>query len=246
MILLKNFAAPILVFAVTILSSDKNDEFDKISRILDKQDSVINAIQLMQRSVIYSGKTSSINNLKCYRKGTKFRLETEIADQSNGVDQRIIINNGREMWQISKGIKRKLDKKEQSYILAMYKKRLWEFLPEKKKITHLDSLTIIEGYPDKTSTNLTLIKMTIGNDLKRVLSYSFRIGNDIYEVLNRDWNDVFPQIVLPLKINVIKNGSLFVETTLSGIVINGQLKDTLFDDTRYKDIDIEKVIKEMF
>jgi hypothetical protein len=150
------------------------------------------------------------------------------------------------MWQISKGIKRKLDKEEQSYILAMYKKRLLDFLPAKKTVTYLDSLTIIEGYPDKTTTDLALVKMTLGNNQKRILSYSFRIGNDKYEIMNQDWTDVIPQVALPLRTNVIKNGGLFVETNISGIVINGQLSDTLFDDMRYKDFDIEKVMKEMF
>jgi hypothetical protein len=246
MILTRNLVAPILLFVVAIWSGDKNDEFDEISRVLDKQDSAINTVQLVQRSVIHSGKTSSVCNLKCYRKGTKFRLESEIADQSNGVDQRIIINNGSAMWQISKGIKRKLDKEEQSYILAMYKKRLLDFLPAKKTVTHLDSLTIIEGSPDKTPTDLTLVKMTLGNNQKRILSYSFRIGNDKYEILNKDWTDIIPQVTLPLKTNVIKNGSLFVETSIGGVVINGQLSDTLFDDMRYKNFDVEKVMKDMF
>jgi hypothetical protein len=55
-----------------------------------------------------------------------------------------------------------------------------------------------------------------------------------------------PEVSVPFKIVIQKNGILFVETELSDVQIDKPLTDTLFDDTRYKHLDFKRVLQEIF
>ena len=206
-------------------------------------DSHTKDVTIYQHSKVYSPSNSTtLIKTILYKKGEMFKIQSHLKEPSvNYWKKETILFDGKELWTVSGGIKKKLTPNETQEFKIIMQKNWWDLTNDKSECSYISGNIEIRSKYLKGM----LLSITFCVEDGRILEIKGTSDNASFKTHFADWKEVDNR-KLPFRSEYFADSKLQSETIVDSIKFNTGLNDTVFNVQHEKTIDLKEVIKELF